>query len=178
MGRGEHRGFAVGKRPPTGAKGRPGGTEQVSLPSLRDARTTAERQRDGPDDLPLPPLPSPLPGVLCSLEAAPLAQPPHVSRRVGWVSPLLPGRAARSAAGKAPRLLRRRLPVRPSSSESPHRVVQMRPGSFAYHANEQIPSAPLSWREPLLSFCVRPARVLNSQRSSGRGAYLWSAPRV
>ena len=35
-----------------------------------------------------------------------------------------------------------------------------------------------SWRESLLSFRVCAVPGLKSQRSSGRGAYLWFTPRV
>lgn len=46
-----------------------------------------------------------------------------------------PSRVAGSAVGRAERFLPPRLPFR----QILRRVVQMRPGSFAFHANEQFP---------------------------------------
>lgn len=130
-----HRGLDIGKHLPTSAGGRPNGTKQVSqfpLPGFRGAYATAERQRDGPDDLPHPPPDSP------ALYALPWLCHP----RSPCVPPAAWGECLSSLRGALRGMqwggLRRRLPGCPFA-ESGTELLQMRPGSFAFHANEQIP---------------------------------------
>lgn len=72
-----------------------------------------------------------------SQDCATHAAPAHLQPRgVGVSAPSRAGFGKR--AGEERGLLRCRLPGCPFT-ESAHQLVQMRPGSFAFHANEQIP---------------------------------------